>query len=118
MTMTRYFGKIGFSLTEETSPGIWTEKIVTRNYRGEVLKNYIRRETQEKINDNINISNNISIVADSFAYGNMGMIRFVEWMGTLWNVESIEVQSPRLILSIGGVYNGPEPEETGATEEV
>lgn len=116
--MTKYYGKIGFSITEETSPGVWTEKIVARDYKGDVVRNYIRREPSDKINDNVNISNNLSIVADPFFYEHIGMVRYVEWMGSLWNVESIDIQRPRLILTIGGVYNGPTPEEVGTEPEV
>lgn len=109
--MTKFFGKIGFSITKETSPGVWSPKIITRKYRGDVTKNYYRRESNSNsINDNINVNNFISVVADSFVYENLGVIRFVEWMGSLWNVTGIEVQRPRLILTIGGVYNGPKPD--------
>lgn len=108
--MTKFFGKIGFYITEETSPGVWTSRVVTKNYRGDVTKNYHRYEQSDSINDNFNISNNLSIVADFFCYENIGMIRFVEWMGSLWDVTGIELQRPRVLLTIGGVYNGPEPD--------
>lgn len=108
--MTKFFGKIGFYITEETSPGVWTSKVVTKNYRGDIIRNYYRYDQSDSINDNLNISNNLSIIADSFCYENFGMIRFVEWMGSLWKVTGIELQRPRVLLTIGGVYNGPEPD--------
>lgn len=112
--MTKFFGKIGFYITEETSPGVWTSKVVTKNYRGDIIRNYYRYDQSDSINDNLNISNNLSIIADSFCYENLGMIRFVEWMGSLWKVTGIELQRPRVLLTIGGVYNGP---ETDSEEE-
>ena len=65
--MSKYFGQIGFTVSEETDPGVWTESIVERDYFGDITKNYKRYEGN-KIVDDINISNNISIVADPFAY--------------------------------------------------
>lgn len=111
--MTKYYGKILFSKTEEIEPGIHEEKIVDRKYKGDVEKNWRRWESGERLNDNLNINNTLSIVADSFLLSNLGMIRAVEWMGSYWEVSSIELKKPRLILEIGGVYNGPTPESSG-----
>lgn len=110
--MTKYYGRIGFSETEQTSPGVWTQKIVSRYYKGDVLRRSIRFENGDRMNDNLNISNTLSIVADPYFYEHLGMARFVEWMGSLWEIESIEIQRPRLNLTIGGVYNGPDEEDT------
>jgi hypothetical protein len=41
------------------------------------------------------------------------MMRYVEWMNARWKITSIDVKRPRVILTIGGVYNGPIP--SGAT---
>lgn len=104
--MSRFYGKVGYSLTEETSPGVWTEKVTEREYYGDVNRVYGKRSNNDSVNDNIDISNEISIVADPFAYENFMNICYVEWMNQKWKVPNIEVQYPRLILSIGGVYNG------------
>lgn len=106
--MAKYFGKIGFFVTEETRPGIYEEKIVERSYYGELLRNTSRRfeSVGQKVNPDIAISNNISIVADPFANENFASIKYAEFMGTRWIVESVEIQYPRLILNLGGVYNG------------
>jgi hypothetical protein len=104
--MAKYYGAIGFTTSEETSPGVWEDKITPRMYSGDVQQNYIRNEDSGRLNDNVIISNKISILADAFANENINNIRYVEWMGSLWTVKSIDVQRPRLILSIGGVYNG------------
>lgn len=104
--MNKFYGKIGYAISEETVPGVWVEQIVERSYYGDVIRNIRRLQSSENLNDNINISNEISIVADAFANQNFHSMRYVEYMGTKWKVSSIEVKYPRLILSIGGVYNG------------
>lgn len=104
--MAKFYGKIGYAITKETTPGVWVEEIVERSYYGDVIRNIRRLQGSENLNDNINVSNEISIVADAFANQNFHSMRYVEYMGTKWKVSSIEVKYPRLILSIGGVYNG------------
>ena len=104
--MNKFYGKIGYAITKETVPGVWVEQIVERSYYGDVIRNIRRLQSSENLNDDINISNEISIVADAFANQNFHSMRYVEYMGTKWKVSSIEVKYPRLILSIGGVYNG------------
>lgn len=106
--MAKFFGAIGYAETKETSPGIWEETITERNYYGDILRNARRLENGENLNDNVNVNNSISIVADSHAYGNVFAIRYIRWMGACWKVTNVEVQRPRLILTIGGIYNGNE----------
>ena len=101
----RYYGNVGYGNSVETSPGVWEDQIVLRPYYGDVVRNTRRLQTSEYLNDDISVSNSISIIADAYAYENFFAIRFVEWMGTKWKVDSVEVQRPRLILSLGGVYN-------------
>ena len=103
--MAKYFGKIGYSVVSETAPDVWAEEIVPRSYYGDVLSNNRRWESADGLNDNTLVSNRISIVADPFAYENFSRIRWVEWMGTKWKVSNIEVQYPRIILTLGDVYN-------------
>lgn len=104
--MGKWFGKIGYAVTEETTPGVWVEQITERTYYGDIIRNTRRLQTSDKLNDDINVSNEISIVADPFARENFHAMRYIEFMGTRWKVSSVEVQYPRLILSLGGVYNG------------
>ena len=104
--MNKFYGKIGYAISKETTPGVWVERIVERSYYGDVIRNIRRLQSSENLNDDINVSNEISIVADAFANQNFHSMRYVEYMGTKWKVSSIEVKYPRLILSIGGVYNG------------
>lgn len=104
--MTKWFGVIGYAETVETTPGVWEEKIVKREYFGDVTRNTRRLQTTDQVNDNIDISNSISVLADPYAYQNFHAIRYAEFMGAKWKVSSVDVQHPRLNLSLGGVYNG------------
>ena len=102
----KWHGVIGYGETTETEPGIWTEHITERVYSGEILRNTRMLQTSGQVNDNINISNSISIISDPYANKNFHSIKYVEFMGTKWKVTNVDVQYPRLFLSIGGVYNG------------
>ena len=103
--MAKFYGEIGFGVTEETKPGVWKTHIVDRPYYGDLLRNSRRLEGSSQVNSDINISNEISIVADPFARENFHSMRYVNFMGAKWKVTSVEVQYPRLILTVGGVWN-------------
>lgn len=104
--MAKWFGKIGYGETVETKPGVWTETITEREYYGDLIRNSRRLQTSsDKVNDDINISNQLSIVSDPYANENFHAMRYAEFMGTRWKVTDVEVQYPRLILTLGGVYN-------------
>ena len=103
--MAKFFGKVGYVNSVKTSPGVVEEQFIVREYYGDELKWGSRWKTGDKINDDVTITNQISIVADPFAYENFSKIRWVEWMDVLWKVESVQIERPRLVLSLGGVYN-------------
>ena len=102
--MAKWFGKVGYAVTEETEPGIWEETITDREYYGDVISNRFKRQNSSDVNDDINISQIISIVADPFAYQHCSEIIYVEHMGSKWRVSDVEPMFPRLQLTIGGVY--------------
>lgn len=102
--MAKWFGKIGYAVTEETEPGTWEETIVEREYFGDVTSDRRKRQNSGEVNDNINLANVISIIADPFAYQNCSNMAYVEIMGSKWKISDVEVQRPRLILTVGGVY--------------
>lgn len=104
--MAKFYGVIGYATCNETSPGVWVDDIVERNYFCELIRNTRRLQTSDKVNDNIEIANEISIVADPFAEQNFHSMKYIEFMGAKWKITNVEVQRPRLILSVGGVYNG------------
>lgn len=104
--MAKWYGLIGFAETVEIRPGVYEEEITEHQYYGDVVRDTRRLQNSSQLNDNVNISNDISIIADPFANNNFHSIRYIEYMGAKWKVESVEVQYPRLVLTIGGVYNG------------
>lgn len=104
--MAKWYGNIGFAGTSEVEPGIWAEGITERPYYGDVVSNRWKRQSSGEVNDDIKISNSISIVADPYAVSHCSTIAYVEFSGAKWKVTDIEVQYPRLILTIGGVWNG------------
>lgn len=105
--MAKWFGKVGYAVTVETEPGIWESQIIEREYFGEKLRNTVRKvQGSGGVNDNIRISNTISIIADLFAIANFSNIKYISYMGVLWKVDDVEIQHPRLILTMGEVWNG------------
>lgn len=104
--MAKWHGNIGYVETVEVQPGIWEEQVIERQYYGDVTRNTRSLQQSDGVNDNVNISNNISIIADPYANENFHNMRYAQFMGTDWKITNIEVQYPRLILTIGGVYNG------------
>lgn len=101
----KFYGKIGYIDTTETRPGVYEEVVTERDYYGDVNRKISRWQNADKLNDDLNVNNEISIVADQYAYQHFGLIHYVIWEGVKWKVNTITVQHPRLILEIGGVYN-------------
>jgi len=106
--MAKFCGEVGYGETVESPPGsgVWKQEFTEIEYFGDILDNTRRTEEGEKVNDDFALSNSVSIVADAYANGHFFAIKYVRWMGALWTVQSVKVQSPRLILRLGGVYNG------------
>ena len=102
----KWFGTIGYADQVETKPGVWEDEITEREYFGDLTRNTRRLQMTDKLNDDIEISNEISIVSDPYANENFHSMRYAMYMGTKWKINSVEVQYPRLILSLGGIYNG------------
>lgn len=107
----KFFGKVGYCWTEEGTgerEGIMEDHAEEYDYYGDVLQNNRRYEQGISVNDDLNITNRISIVADAFAWDHFFAIKYIEWMGQKWKVTSVEVARPRLVLQIGGIWNGPQ----------
>ena len=112
--MARFYGVVGYGETVESPPdsGIWVDQITEFAYFGDVVRNTRKLTTESfvdssKLNSDISVGNSISIVADQYAIDHFFLIKYVQWMGTFWTVDNVEVQSPRLLLRLGSVYNGP-----------
>lgn len=109
--MAKFYGKIGYTDTVETDPvnhpGVFREVVLDeRSYYGDILANNKRFEKGEHLNDDLNIRNEISILADSFAFENFAKLRYLYWNGTKWKITDVKLAYPRMVLTIGGVYNG------------
>lgn len=104
--MNRFHGKIGYAKEVETSPGVWEETITEREYFGDIVKNKTSVQQGTTINAGISMSNSVSIVGDPYAYDNIFAMRYVTYLGKKWNVTTFEVMRPRIIINMGGLYNG------------
>ena len=117
--MARFYGRVGYGESVEAldgndkGTGVWVDKIVEYFYYGDIIRNARNLREGENLNFDLSVQNSISILADAYANEHFFAIRYVEWAGTLWTVSSVEVQSPRLLLRLGEVYNGP---TVGVTE--
>jgi hypothetical protein len=107
--MARFYGQVGYGVTVESPPdsGVWIDQITEMSYYGDVVRNTRKLTEGEQLHSDISVVNSISIVADEYAIEHFFLIKYVRWAGVLWTVTNVEVRSPRLILSLGSVYNGP-----------
>lgn len=104
--MAKFYGVIGFAESVETEPGIWVDQITECNYYGDMVRNVHKVQNSGGVNDNITISDSISIISDPYAMDHCSSMKYVEFMGAKWKITDVEVRYPRLILTVGGVYNG------------
>lgn len=103
--MARWAGVIGFSDTKETAPGIYVEDTIEKRYCGEITRDYRKNQGTDKMNTDINISNQISIISDQYVFNNLPRMLYISFAGQKWRIESIEVNDPpRITVSLGGLY--------------
>lgn len=112
--MNRFSGKVGYGESVETSPGVNEDVITERSHFGDVVRNSLKYREGESVNNDLSVSNSISIVADAYANEHFFAIRYVVWAGAYWTVSEVEVQHPRLLLRLGGVYNGVKASPPGS----
>ena len=105
--MAKFYGTVGFVHSEERKddPSVWEDVTVEKPYQGELIKDSFRYQGAEKLNDNINVDNQMSILADPYAFENLNHIQWVELPGVTWKINSTQIAYPRITLNIGGVYN-------------
>lgn len=110
----KFSGKIGFWYGDvEVVPGSYQPKVVEKPYRGDILKMYWNHQpVSNQQNDNITLNNQLSILSDLYLQKNWPSIRYVVWNGTKFKVTKVEPGYPRVILDVGGVYNGATVGET------
>lgn len=105
--MAKWFGKVGYSETVETVPGVHTPQITVHEYYGDVKRNSTKwAGNSESTNDNRTVNVQISIVADPFAIEKFYSMKWIEYMGVKWEIASVEPELPRLLLTLGGIFNG------------
>jgi hypothetical protein len=104
----KFIGNVGLWEEDvEVKPGVWRPAaIVEKIYTGDIYRDVRKFQKSDTQNDTFTVNNQISILADLYAYDNWPSIKYVEWNNTKWSVSSVEVNYPRLVLEIGGVYNG------------
>lgn len=102
--MNKWYGSIGYADNVEVEPGIHEDQIIEKQYFGDITRNIRKLQSSGEINDDLNLSNAISIVADPYAIENFYKMRYAEFNGTKWKITDVEVQYPRLILTLGGVW--------------
>lgn len=107
--MARFHGKVGYGKQIDKGHGVFETEITERTYFGDVVRDYRRSQQGEKVNSDLTTSTSVSIVSDTYANEHFFAIRYVEWAGARWEVTGVDQESPRLILQLGGVYNGPPP---------
>ena len=113
--MAKFFGIVGYALSNvEVKPGVWEDQIVEYQYMGDLVRNSRRLDEVEKVNMDISVGNSVSILANAYAREHFFAIRFLEWAGACWTVTDVTEQYPRLLLRLGGVYNGPRAEAPGS----
>jgi len=109
----RFSGTVGYAVKEETAPGVWTDVITERTYYGDVFRNNRRLEPPSQVppvvHGDITLENSFSIMADAHAYDNFMNMRYISWEGKNWEITNVEVRRPRLILTVGGLWNGNTP---------
>lgn len=104
--MAKFYGAIGYISEVESAVDVTENQPIERMYKGDLVRNNRRLDNGENINDNVSISNQISIIADPYANNHIFDMRYVKWRGTAWKVTSVDVEPPRLVLTLGGIYNG------------
>jgi hypothetical protein len=103
-------GIAGFELDQverEDMPSVFESKVVTKKFRGELLGQIWRNQNSDKsTNDNLLNNNKISLVINKFFMNNIANLKYVEYNGVKWRVESFDIKAPRIHITLGGVYNG------------
>jgi fructose-1,6-bisphosphatase len=106
--MARFYDVVGYAdETTETTPGVFKDQMIAYSYYGDVIRDSRQLDGSQKVNADVTVGVSISILADEYANEHIFAMRYVRWAGSLWTVSDVTVQRPRLVLRLGGVYNGP-----------
>lgn len=104
--MAKFSGLVGYVTTEQTTPGVWLPVETPKRMRGDIIRQSSSRQNDDKVNSDVSLNHRISLVGDAYSFGNYYNIRWIEVDGLKWEVTGIEIQRPRIIVTLGGPYNG------------
>ena len=106
--MAKYCGLVGIATQQETSPGVWKPVIVEHEVFGDVVRDNVnfQQSSSDQLNDKIKINNQISIIVDPIVMENFSSIIYITYWGAKFKIVTAEVKYPRVLLSMGEVYNG------------
>jgi hypothetical protein len=110
--MSKYAGLVGYVTQEESVPGVWSQVEKTSTMKGDIIRqsstngNGARISDTGKINDDISLSHRVSLLGDAYAFNNYYAIKWIKIDGHKWQVTSVELQRPRIIITVGGLWNG------------
>lgn len=116
--MAKWYGSIGYAEQKEVQPGVWDYSIVERSYYGDAIRNTRNLKNSGNVIDNVVVNNQLSIIADPYANQNFHSMVYAEYMGNLWKISTVDVQFPRLILTLGDLYNGTPYKEPEVFDEM
>lgn len=100
--------KVGFGKNNEVEQDIWDDEITERPYRADIISNNRRFEQMDTLSGGVQISNQFSVVGDSFLFDHLEDIRYVRYKNTNW-IPTTNEAYPRVTFQLGGLYNGPTP---------
>lgn len=108
--MAKYAGLVGYVTQEEKVPGVWSTVADPKPMRGDIIRASASsqndgRLSSDKINKDVTLNHRVSLVGDAYAFGNYYNIKWIEIDGAKWEVSSVELQRPRLIVTVGGLWN-------------
>lgn len=103
----KFSGKAGFRIDDvETEHGVYEPIVVVKAIKGSVVINHYQHQNSDKSTiDNVRITNQLSIVANQFLNEHISNLMYIEFQGVKWKVESFDIRPPRVVVSLGGVYN-------------
>ncbi len=105
--MARFAGKVGFAVSTEVRPGVFKDVITEKEFMGDVTRTARQEVTSDKVNDDLVADTTIEAIADWVASEDIFAIRYVTWAGAKWKVSNVQPNGVRLLMRLGGVYNGP-----------
>lgn len=104
--MAKFSGLVGYVTQEEKVPGVWVPVENPRKMKGDVIRQSASSQNGNKVNSDISLNHRVSLIGDAYAFGNYYNIKWIELHGRKWEVSSVEIERPRIIVNLGGLWNG------------